>query len=133
MAVVTCMDARLDPWRFLGLARGEATVIRNAGGVVTDDVVRSLVVSQRVLGSREIMVIHHTHCGMSTLSEPAITQEVEQETGLRLPFALETFADAFAEVRQSLRRLEQTAYLVKDCVARGFVYDLDSDELFEAS
>lgn len=131
VAVVTCMDARLDPWRVFGLARGEANVIRNGGGVVTDDVIRSLLVSQRVLGTREVLVVQHTRCGMTRLSEEELTRETERDAGLRLPFPIEAFPDAVEEVRHSLRRLEQSPYLVRDRAARGFVYDVDTEELTE--
>src|SRR6201993_253878 len=101
VAVVACMDARLDVYRILGLNEGEAHVIRNAGGVVTDDVIRSLAISQRLLGTREIILIHHTDCGMLTFSDDQVKEQIREDTGIRPSFALEAFPDADEDVRQS--------------------------------
>ena len=132
-AVVTCMDARIDPARVLGIEEGDAHVIRNAGGVVTDDVIRSLVISQRLLGTREIVVVHHTDCGMTTFRDDDVKADIEADTGLRPPFALEAFPDIEADVRQSVRRIKASPYLpVKDQV-RGFVYDVHSRRLREVT
>lgn len=132
VAVVACMDARLDVAKILGLEEGDAHVIRNAGGVVSEDVVRSLLISQRLLGTREIVLIHHTECGMATFKDDAVKQEIERETGLRPPFALEAFADADEDVRQSIARLVASPFIVHKAV-RGFVYDVKTGRLDEVS
>ena len=106
VAVVACMDARLDVYRLLGLNEGEAHVIRNAGGVVTDDVIRSLAISQRLLGTREIILIHHTDCGMLTFTDDDFKRAIQEETGVKPPWAAEAFPDIAEDVRQSLRRIE---------------------------
>lgn len=130
-AVVTCMDARLDPARAFGLEEGDVHVIRNAGGVVTEDVLRSLVISQRLLGTEEIIVVHHTGCGMVTFRDDEVKDAIEKDTGLRPPFALEAFADLEADVRQSIRRIEACPFLpVRDRV-RGFVYAVETGQLRE--
>lgn len=123
MAIVSCMDARLDIYRMLGLRAGDAHVIRNAGGVVTDDVIRSLAVSQRKLGTAEIVLIHHTDCGMMGLDEAAERAAIEDEAGVRLPFALRGFADAYDDVHHSIRLLELSPFLPHKAAIRGFVYD----------
>ena len=132
-AVVTCMDARVDPVRVLGIEEGDAHVIRNAGGVVTDDVIRSLVISQRLLGTREIVVMHHTDCGMVTFSDDELKASIEADTGLRPPFAMEAFADIEADVRQSIRRIEASPYLLAKDRIRGFVYDVQTRRLNEVA
>ena len=132
LAVVACMDARLDPARILGLEEGDAHVIRNAGGVVTDDVVRSLLISQRLLGTTEIVLIHHTDCGMLTFTDDAVKADVERDTGLRPPFALEAFPDLDADVRQSVARLRASPFVESSSV-RGFVYDVTSGRLREVA
>ena len=132
-AVVTCMDARIDPMAVLGMAEGDAHVIRNAGGVVTDDVIRSLVISQRLLGTREIVLIHHTNCGMATFRDDEVKASIEQDTGLRPPFALEAFPDVEEDVRQSIRRIEACPYLPAKSQVRGFVYDVESRRLVEVA
>ena len=132
-AVVTCMDARVDPARALGIAEGDAHVIRNAGGVVTDDVIRSLVISQRLLGTREILVVHHTECGMATFRDDDLKADIEAETGLRPPFALEAFPDIEADVLQSVRRIKASPYLLAKDQVRGFVYDVRSRRLREVT
>ena len=132
-AVVACMDARIETGALLGLREGDAHVIRNAGGVVTDDVLRSLTISQRLLGTREIILIHHTDCGMLTFSDDAVKAQIEAETGLRPAFALEAFADLEDDVRQSIRRIRACAFIpVKDQV-RGFVYDVATGRLNEVT
>ena len=130
-AIVACMDARLDVARALGLREGDAHVIRNAGGVVTDDVIRSLVISQRLLGTEEIILVHHTDCGMTTFRDDDLKASIEAETGLRPPFALEAFPDLEEDVRQSIRRIEASPFIpVRDKI-RGFVYDVKTGLLNE--
>ena len=131
VAIVTCMDARLDVHRALGLEEGEAHVIRNAGGVVTEDVIRSLLISQRLLGTREILVIHHTNCGMMTFSDDGLKRQVEADTGLRPPFALEAFPDLDGDVRQSMARIERSPFVPHRDLIRGFVYDVGNGTLRE--
>ena len=133
LAVVACMDARLDTHKLLGLNEGDAHVIRNAGGVVTDDAIRSLTISQRLLGSREIIVIQHTGCGMMTFRDDDLKDEIEAETGLRPPFAMEAFADLEANVRQSLRRIQACPFLPIRDHASGFIYDVKTGRLAEVS
>ncbi len=131
LAVVACMDARLHVSSVLGLAEGDAHIIRNAGGVVTDDVIRSLAISQRLLGTREIVLIHHTDCGMLTFRDDAFKDDIEQETGLRPHWAAESFGDVETDVRQSIRRIRSSPYVpVKDSV-RGFVFDVTTGRLGE--
>ena len=130
-AIVACMDARIDPARLLGLEEGDAHVIRNAGGVVTDDVLRSLVISQRLLGTEEIILIHHTDCGMVTFRDDSVKDQIEADTGIRPSFSLEAFADAEEDVRQSIRRIQANPFVpVKDKI-RGFVYDVKTGRLNE--
>ena len=130
-AVVACMDARIETGRLLGLEEGDAHVIRNAGGVVTDDVLRSLVISQRLLGTEEIVLIHHTDCGMVTFSDDAVKEQIEADTGIRPSFALEAFPDVEEDVRQSIRRIQANPFIpVKDKI-RGFVYDVKTGQLNE--
>ena len=131
LAIVTCMDARIDPVQIFGLERGDAHVLRNAGGVVTDDVIRSLMLSQRFLGTTEVMLIHHTRCGVHNLSEEQVKAEIEAETGLRPPFALEAFTDLDGDVRHSVARVRQTPLLPHRDVVRGFVLDVDDGSLRE--
>lgn len=131
VAVVACMDARLDVYRLLGLELGEAHVIRNAGGVVTEDVIRSLLISQRLLGTTEIMIVHHTDCGMTSFTDDEVKAAIERDTGVRPPFALEAFGDAEADVRQSLRRLEASPLIPDKTAMRGFVYDVATGRLEE--
>lgn len=130
-AIVACMDARLNVYGMLGLTEGDAHVIRNAGGVVSDDVVRSLAISQRLLGTREIVLIHHTDCGMLTFRDDELKARIEADTGLRPPFALEAFADPDADVRQSLRRIRASPYIPHTDQVRGFVYEVESGRLRE--
>ena len=131
LAIVTCMDSRLDVFAALGLGDGEAHVLRNAGGVITDDVIRSLAVSQRRLGTRAVMLIHHTDCGMSKLTDDGFRSELEQATGVAPAFAIESFTDVDANVRQSVRRVRQSPFLLHRDAVRGFVYDVDSHSLRE--
>jgi carbonic anhydrase len=130
LAVVACMDARIDVYRVLGLEPGDAHVIRNAGGVVTEDVIRSLLISQRLLGTEEILLLHHTGCGMQTFRDDDLKATVERDTGVRPPFALEAFADLEGDVRQSIARLRASLF-VADRHVRGFVYDVETGRLAE--
>lgn len=130
VAVVACMDARLDVYRLLGLQLGEAHVIRNAGGAVTDDAIRSLLISQRLLGTEEIVLIHHTDCGMLTFTDDEVKAEVLADTGLRPSFALEAFDDPASDIRQSLARIDASP-LLPSKRARGFVYDVNTGKLDE--
>jgi carbonic anhydrase len=131
VAVVACMDARIETGRLLGLEEGDAHVIRNAGGVVSDDVIRSLAISQRLLGTREIVLIHHTDCGMLTFNDDAVKAEIEKETGLRPSFALEAFTDLEDDVRQSIRRIQSSPFVPHKDAIRGFVYDVRTGKLNE--
>lgn len=133
VAVVACMDARIETGRVLGLDEGDAHVIRNAGGVVTDDVIRSLAISQRLLGTREIVLIHHTDCGMLTFKDDAVKLEIERDTGLRPSFALEAFSDVEDDVRQSVRRIKSSPFVTHKDNIRGFVYDVETGRLNEVS
>jgi carbonic anhydrase len=129
VAVLACMDARLDVHKILGLEEGEAHVIRNAGGVATDDAIRSLLISQRLLGTEEIILIHHTDCGMLTFTDDEVKAEVEKEIGVRPPFALEAFADVESDVRQSIARIESSLFVPIKRSIRGFVYDVHTGRL----
>jgi carbonic anhydrase len=130
-AVVTCMDARLDLFTLFGLRPGEAHVIRNAGGVITDDVIRSLAISQRRLGTSEVLVLHHTGCGMTLFTDDDFRSELERETGLRPPWAVETFVDIKEDVRQSVERVRRSPYLTHTTVVRGFVVDVETQTIDE--
>ena len=131
VAVVACMDARLDVYRILGLADGEAHVIRNAGGVVTDDEIRSLAISQRLLGTREIILIHHTDCGMLTFTDDEFKRDIQEETGIKPEWAAESFGDLDEDVRQSLRRIDASPFVTKHESLRGFVFDVATGRLSE--
>jgi carbonic anhydrase len=131
IAVVACMDARMSIPAMLGMRDGEAHVIRNAGGAVTDDVIRSLAISQRLLGTREIMLIHHSDCGMLTTTEDEFKRAVETETGIRPPWAVESFADVEQDVRQSIARLMGSPFIPHKDAIRGFVFDVDTGKLNE--
>ena len=133
VAVVACMDARIETGKLLGLEEGDAHVIRNAGGVITDDVIRSLAISQRLLGTTEIVLIHHTDCGMLTFSDDDLKAEIEQETGLRPQFALEAFSDLHDDVRQSVRRIQASPFVPHKDSIRGFVYDVANGRLNEVT
>lgn len=130
-AIVACMDARIETGRLLGLEEGDAHVIRNAGGVITDDVMRSLVISQRLLGTTEIVLIHHTDCGMLTFQDDALKSRIEEETGIRPSFALEAFTSPEDDVRQSIRRIKASPFILHKGDIRGFVYDVESGRLNE--
>ena len=132
-AVVACMDARVNPYGVLGLSEGDAHVIRNAGGVITEDVIRSLAISQRLLGTREIILIHHTDCGMLTFTDDQVKAQIEADTGIRPPFALEAFPDPEQDVRQSIARLAASPFLPHKDQVRGFVYDVKSGRLNEVT
>lgn len=131
LAIVTCMDSRLDVFAALGLGQGEAHVLRNAGGVITDDVIRSLAVSQRRLGTRDVMLIHHDDCGLQTLSDDGFRAELQEATGVAPPFAIESFSDVEADVRQSILRVRLSPFLLHRDSVRGFVYDVDTHALRE--
>jgi len=131
IAVVACMDARLDVYRVLGIAEGEAHVIRNASGVATDDVIRSLAISQRLLGTREIVLIHHTDCGMLTFSDDEFRTAIQAETGIRPPWAAEAFPDPADDVRQSIARIVASPFVPYRDDVRGFVFDVASGRLAE--
>ncbi len=131
LAAVVCMDARLETGALLALVEGDAHVIRNAGGVVTDDVIRSLTISQRLLGTREIMLIHHTDCGMLTFKDEDLKQQILDETGIKPHFAMESFSDLEADVRQSLKRVMASPFIPHKEAVRGFVYDVTSGHLRE--
>jgi carbonic anhydrase len=131
LAIVTCMDSRLDVFAALGLEDGEAHVLRNAGGVITDDVIRSLAVSQRRLGTREVMLIHHTDCGLMKITDDGFRAELQDASGIAPGFAIESFRDLDADVRQSILRVRRSPFLPHRELVRGFVYDVDSHRLRE--
>ena len=133
VAIVACMDARLDPAQVLGFAEGDAHVIRNAGGAVTDDAIRSLAISQRLLGTDEIILIHHTDCGMLTFSDEELKAQIAEETGVRPHFAIETFSDLEADVHQSIARIKASPFIPKKDHVRGFVYEVETGKLREVS
>jgi carbonic anhydrase len=129
LAVVTCMDCRIDPLASLGLGANDAHVLRNAGGVVTDDVIRSLAISQRRLGTRAVVLIHHTDCGMEKLSDEEFGAELERDAGVAPAFAIESFNDAETSVRESIRRVQDSPFLPHRDDVRGFVYEVESGRL----
>jgi len=133
IAVVACMDARLDVYRILGLNEGESHVIRNAGGVVTDDEIRSLAISQRLLGTKEIILIHHTDCGMLTFTDDDFKQGILEETGLKPEWAAEAFADLDIDVRQSIKRIKNSPFIPHTDAVRGFVFDVATGLLREVT
>jgi carbonic anhydrase len=133
VAVVACMDARLNPYGLLGLQEGDAHVIRNAGGVITDDEIRSLAISQRLLGTEEIMLIHHTDCGMLTFGDDDFRRQVQDDTGIKPEWAAETFKDLDEDVRQSIARIKASPFIPRKDQIRGFVYDVHTGELNEVS
>jgi carbonic anhydrase len=130
LAVVACMDARLDVHKILGIKEGDAHIFRNAGGVITDDAIRSLTISQRLLGTNEIILIHHTDCGMLTFKDDDVKAQIEEDTGIRPAFALEAFPELEADVRQSIARIETSPFIPHKSV-RGFVYDVKTGRLNE--
>ena len=133
LAIVTCMDSRLDVFAALGLGDGEAHVLRNAGGVITDDVIRSLALSQRKLGTREVMLIHHDDCGLQKVSDDGFRDELRAATGVSPAFAIESFVDVEADVRQSILRVRRSDFLPHRDSVRGFVYDVDTHALREVT
>lgn len=133
VAVVACMDARLNVYGVLGLTEGDAHVIRNAGGVVTDDAIRSLAISQRLLGTEEIILIHHTGCGMLTFTDDDFRSAVEQDTGIKPQWAAESFPDLEADVRQSIARIKASPFVPRKDSVRGFVYEVETGRLREVS
>jgi carbonic anhydrase len=133
VAVIACMDARLNPYALLGLSEGDAHVIRNAGGVVTDDEIRSLSISQRLLGTEEVILIHHTDCGMLTFSDDEFRKQVQDDTGIKPEWAAEAFDDLETDVRQSIARIENSPFVPRKDKIRGFVYDVETGRLTEVS
>ena len=133
VAVVACMDARVNPYPILGLELGDAHVIRNAGGVITDDEIRSLAISQRLLGTEEIILIHHTDCGMLTFSDDDFKRQIQEETGIKPTWAAEAFDDLEGDVRQSIERIKSSPFIPNKDSVRGFVYDVESGKLTEVS
>jgi len=133
VAVLACMDARLNPYGLLGLNEGDAHVIRNAGGVVTDDEIRSLSISQRLLGTEEIILIHHTDCGMLTFGDDEFRRQVQDDTGIKPEWAAEAFDDLEEDVRQSIARIKSSPFIPRKNSVRGFVYDVKTGRLDEVS
>ena len=133
VAVVACMDARLNPYGILGLHEGDAHVIRNAGGVVTDDEIRSLAISQRLLGTEEIILIHHTDCGMLTFTDDDFKRSIQEDTGIKPEWATEAFADLDEDVRQSIARIKASPFIPNKGSVRGFVYEVESGRLREVT
>ena len=133
LAVIACMDARLNVYAILGLAEGEAHVIRNAGGVVTDDEIRSLAISQRLLGTREIILIHHTDCGMLTFTDDDFKASIQADCGVKPPWAAEAFRDLDTDVRQSIARIKASPFVPHTDAVRGFVFDVATGKLNEVS
>jgi len=133
VAIVACMDARLNPSGLLGLQEGDAHVIRNAGGVITDDEIRSLAISQRLLGTEEVMLIHHTDCGMLTFADDEFRRQVQDDTGIKPEWAAETFSDLDEDVRQSIARIKASPFVPKKDNVRGFVYEVETGNLREVT
>ena len=133
VAIVACMDARLNPYGLLGLSEGDAHVIRNAGGVITDDEIRSLAISQRLLGTQEIMLIHHTDCGMLTFTDEEFRRQVQEDTGLKPHWTVEAFDDLEEDVRHSIARIKASPFIPHKDSIRGFVYDVETAELREVT
>ena len=129
VAALACMDARLDVHKILGLQEGDAHVIRNAGGVATDDAIRSLVISQRLLGTQEVILIHHTDCGMLTFRDDEVKKQIEEATGIRPPFALEAFSDLEQDIRQSIARIKSSPFIPNKDSVRGFIYEVETGRL----
>jgi carbonic anhydrase len=132
-AIIACMDARLNVYGMLGLTEGDAHVIRNAGGVVTDDAIRSLAISQRLLGTEEIILIHHTGCGMLTFTDDDFRSAIEKDTGIKPAWAAEAFPDLDADVRQSIARIKASPFIPHTDAVRGFVYQVETGRLREVS
>ena len=133
VAVVACMDARLDVHKILGLEEGDAHVIRNAGGVITDDEIRSLTISQRLLGTREIILIHHTDCGMLTFSDDELKAQIHEEVGMKPHFSMECFSDLEEDVRQSVARIQASPFIPHKESVRGFIYEVETGRLREVN
>jgi carbonic anhydrase len=133
LAVVACMDARLNVYALLGLEEGQAHVIRNAGGVVTEDVIRSLAISQRLLGTNEVILVHHTDCGMLTFTDDQVKADIETDTGLRPHFALEAFSDLERDIRQSIARIKASPFVPNKDSVRGFIFDVTTGKLQEVT
>src|SRR5437773_1133957 len=133
VAIVACMDARLNPYGLLGLNEGDAHVIRNAGGVITDDEIRSLAISQRLLGTEEIILIHHTDCGMLTFSDDDFRNDLQKEIGIKPEWAAEAFQDLEEDVRQSIARIKASPFIPRKDAVRGFIYDVSTGALDEVS
>jgi carbonic anhydrase len=133
LAIVACMDARLNPYGLLGLQEGDAHVIRNAGGVVTDDEIRSLAISQRLLGTEEVILIHHTDCGMLTFTDDDFKARVQADTGIKPEWAVETFTDLDEDVRQSIARIKASPFIPHKDKVRGFVYQVEDGRLREVA
>jgi carbonic anhydrase len=133
VAVLACMDARLNVYGMLGLQEGEAHVIRNAGGIATDDAIRSLVISQRLLGTKEIILIHHTDCGMLTFTDDAVKRQIQADTGIKPSFALEAFHDLDEDVRQCIARIQASPFIPHKDSIRGFIYEVETGRLREVS
>jgi carbonic anhydrase len=131
VAIVACMDARLSPFALLGLEVGDAHVIRNAGGVITDDEIRSLAISQRLLGTEEIILIHHTDCGMLTFTDDEFRRSIQEETGIKPQWPAESFTDLEEDLRQSLARITTSPFIPKKDSVRGFVYEVETGRLRE--
>ena len=133
VAVLACMDARLNVYGALGLHEGEAHVIRNAGGVVTEDEIRSLAISQRLLGTEEIILIHHTDCGMLTFTDDDFKRSIQEDTGIKPEWAAEAFGDLDEDVRQSIARIKASPFIPRKDSVRGFVYEVESGRLREVT
>ena len=133
VAVVACMDARLNVYSMLGLQEGDAHVIRNAGGVITDDEIRSLTISQRLLGTREIILIHHTNCGMLTFSDDELKAQIQEDVGIKPHFSMESFTDLEDDVRQSIARIQASPFIPYKDSVRGFVYEVETGRLLEVA
>jgi carbonic anhydrase len=133
VAVVACMDARLDVHKILGLEEGDAHVIRNAGGVITDDEIRSLTISQRLLGTREVILIHHTDCGMLTFSDDELKAQIHEDVGLKPHFSMESFSDLEEDVRQSVARIQASPFIPHKESVRGFIYEVETGRLREVN
>ena len=131
VAIVACMDARLNPYALLGLQEGDAHIIRNAGGVITDDEIRSLAISQRLLGTEEVVLIHHTDCGMLTFTDDEFRSSIEDDTGVKPAWASEAFSDLDGNLRQSLARINDSPFIPKKDSVRGFVYEVETGRLRE--
>src|SRR4028119_1361234 len=133
VAVVACMDARLNVYGMLGLEEGDAHVIRNAGGVITDDEIRSLTISQRLLSTREIILIHHTDCGMLTFTDDELKRQIQEEAGIKPHFSMESFPELEEDVRQSMSRIQASPFIPHKDAVRGFVYEVETGRLREVS